>query len=167
MRMSRRPRVLSLAVAGVLAMGLAASAPPIRAQGAAGPVLLAVELQPEDPTPGGQFVWIGNPSASSLDLSCWRLRSQSRTMVIAPGVLVPAGAVIKLTPDRAWLGKTDRVQLFGPGNALVDQTPELRDEQFDDQVWFRTPAGEWTFGRTRLDRKALDGHLISETLSGC
>lgn len=131
--------------------------------------LLAVELQPEDPMPGGQFVWVLNPSQEELDLSCWVLRSQKAgaSMTIPPGLRLPPGQVARLLPDAAWVGASDRVQLLDPEGQLVDETPELRDDGFDDQFWFRDPGGEWRFGRTSLPRKPLSGHLSSGSVSGC
>ena len=76
-----------LAILVVPASFVSSSALCAKARATDGPMLLAVELQPEDPMPGGQFVWILNPSKEELDLSCWVLRSEKA------GVLMIASPV--------------------------------------------------------------------------
>lgn len=134
-----------------------------------GPALLAAELQPEDPSPGGQFVWILNRSARTADLSCWAVRSAATrtTLVIEPGLRVPAGAVANLTPPKAWLRSVDRLQLLDRTRHVVDETPKLRDSAYDDRVWFRGLGGDWRFGRTRVSQKVIAGHLADGKPSRC
>ena len=158
-----------LAILVVPASFVSSSALCAKARSADGPMLLAVELQPEDPMPGGQFVWILNPSTEELDLSCWVLRSEKAgvLMIVKPGLQLPAGGVAHLVPEEAWVRASERIRLLDPQQRVVDETPELTDDRFDDQFWFRDPGGQWQFGRTSLPRKPVSGHLSSGAVSGC
>ena len=158
-----------LAILVVPASFVSSSALCAKARATDGPTLLAVELQPEDPMPGGQFVWILNPSTEELDLSCWVLRSEKAgvLMIVKPGLQLPAGGVAHLVPGEAWVAATEQIRLLDPQQRVVDETPELTDDRFDDQFWFRDPGGQWQFGRTSLPRKPVSGHLSSGAVSGC
>lgn len=147
--------------AAVLAMGAVAARVP------AGPRLVAVELQPEDPSPGGQFVAVANTTRARIDIGCWRLRSTSATMTVRPPLVLLPGKVALLSPDRAWLGRVDRVRLLDKRGRQRDATPELADRAADDQIWFRTGAAPWKFGRTSLGKGVVAGRLLQRLPSRC
>lgn len=119
--------------------------------------------------PGGQVVWILNTSSEPVDLGCWKLSSLAagKSMIVEPGLRLPSGAIALLTPSEAWLDISDQVRLLDPGDVLVDQTPELRDEEIDDRVWFRSATGDWQFGRTEISREVVHGQMTSKPPSGC
>ncbi len=130
--------------------------------------LLGVELQSEDPIPGGQLAWLRNNSASVLQLGCWLLRSASgKTMYIPVGLRLPAGTSAQLTPDSAWLASVDSVSLMDGSGRLVDQTPQLTDNAHDDQIWYRAASGAWTFGRPPHWEGAINGRMVRQKPSGC
>jgi hypothetical protein len=133
------------------------------------PVLIVVELQTESPTPGGQTVWVLNRSEADLTLGCWALHSEATglTLTVEPNLQVPAGAAVRLISEEAWLGVTDQIQLLDFSRNVIDQTPELRDDVFDDQLWYRTTSGEWKFGRTQLAMRVVQGHISTQKPSGC
>jgi hypothetical protein len=133
------------------------------------PFLMIVELQPESPMVGGQTVWVFNPSNAGVDLGCWALRSalSGNTVVVEPKLNVPAGTAAMLIPAESWLGVRDQIQLLDRSRRIVDQTPELRDELFDDQLWFRNASGQWTFGKTQIDASVIQGHVSTTAPPGC
>jgi hypothetical protein len=133
----------------------------------AGPQLIAVELQPEDPSVGGQFAVVANRTAVTLNLGCWRLRSSLATMTIAPPLRLRPGAVALLSPDRDWLRAVDHVQLVDPVGRRRTVTPELADRASDDRVWFRGATGSWHFGRTSFGKGVAAGQLLARASSRC
>jgi len=130
---------------------------------------VAVELLPEDPSPGGQLVWVGNPGTAPFDLRCWMVGSgrTGQTAIVGAETVVPSGGVARLIPPRGLLDATDLVQLFAPDGSLIDETPELVDDAYDDQIWYRTPGDEWRFGRTEFAGEVIDGVLSEEPPDGC
>jgi len=156
-----------LAAVGVLALGCSTGS---FAGGATTTVeLAAVELAPEDPMPGGQFARIRNSGDEVAAIGCWRLRSRATglTMYVKLGVRLPAGRVAHLAGARAWLKSADRVTLLDATGRVVDRTPRLSDTAFDDRLWFRSPSGEWRFGRTTSNRKAIAVQLVGARPQGC
>ena len=153
--------LVGLAVVGaaVLAAGAFASQP------RTGPRIIAVELQNGDPSPGGQFVAVANRSRSTVNLGCWRLRSSSVTLTVAPPLRLRPGKVALLSPERAWLKSVDRVRLVGLKGRVRDATPRLADHAYDDRIWFKQGA-EWRFGRKVLGRGVLAGRLLA-TVHSC
>jgi hypothetical protein len=135
------------------------------AQPRAGPRIIAVELQNGDPSPGGQFVAVANRTRSTVNLGCWRLRSSSVTLTVAPPLRLRPGKVALLSPERAWLKAVDRVRLIGPKGRLRDTTPRLADRAYDDRIWFKQGT-EWRFGRKVLGRGVLAGRLLA-TVHSC
>ena len=135
------------------------------AQLRAGPRIIAVELQNGDPSPGGQFVAVANRTRSTVNLGCWRLRSSSVTLTVAPPLRLRPGKVALLSPERAWLRAVDRVRLIGPKGRLRDTTPRLADRAYDDRIWFKQGT-EWRFGRKVLGRGVLAGRLLA-TVHSC
>ena len=134
---------------------------------AATPYLLGLELEPEDPQPGGQRAWIRNVSGSAVQFGCWTLTSASGgTMYVTAGLRVPAGGIALLTPDVSWLRQVDSVRFLDGGGRLVDETPQLIDNAHDDQIWYRT-SGQWTFGRPPIWEGAINGRIVQRKPSGC
>jgi len=131
--------------------------------------LLAVELQPESPTLGGQVVLVMNPADKEINLGCWKLHSNTTnlTLTVEPDLRVPANTAIMVVPEAAWLGVTDQIQLLNQSGTVVDQTPELRDNTLDDQLWFRNATGAWSFGRIQFNINVIQGHLLTQQPSGC
>jgi hypothetical protein len=109
------------------------------------PVLVAVELEAEDPMSGGQFVLVRNPSGTTIDLDCWGVRpdASEAPMVVPQSLPLRSGATARLFVPLVDAG---RVQLVDPGGLVVDGTPRISDTAHDDRIWFRT-AGGWRFGR--------------------
>lgn len=149
----------AVVVAAVLATGA------FGAQQRTGPRIVAVELQNGDPSPGGQFVAVANRTRSTVDLGCWRLRSSSVTLTVAPPLRLRPGKVALLTPERAWLKAVDRVRLIGRKGRVRDSTPRLTDHAYDDRIWFKRGA-EWRFGRKILGKGVLTGRLLA-TVHSC
>ncbi len=150
---------LAVVVAAALATGA------LGAQQRTGPRIVAVELQNGDPSPGGQFVAVANRTRSTVNLGCWRLRSSSVTLTVAPPLRLRPGKVALLTPERAWLKAVDRVRLIGPKGHQRDATPRLADHAFDDRIWFKQGT-RWRFGRTVLGRRVTAGRLLA-TVHSC
>ena len=125
-------------------------------------VIAAVEIQFEDPSPGGQSVWLANRGTTDQDISCWRINASSGvTAVISSGTrLAPGRALRFATPDRM-LRSPDVVTLMDLTGRVVARTPELRDSAGDDQLWYVLPGEPWRFGRARLPEVASDGRLVS------
>jgi hypothetical protein len=144
--------------AAVLATGAFCSQP------RAGPRIIAVELQTDDPSPGGQFVAVANRTRSTINLGCWRLRSSSVTLTVAPPLRLRPGKVTLLSPERAWLKTVDRVRLVDPKGRRRDTTPRLADHAFDDRIWFKQGT-EWRFGRKVLGRGVVAGRLLASVHS--
>jgi hypothetical protein len=120
------------------------------AQTRPGPRIIAVELQTDDPSPGGQFVAVANRTRSTVNLGCWRLRSSAVTLTVAPPLRLRPGKVALLSPERAWLKVVDRVRLVGPKG--------------DDRIWFKQGT-EWRFGRKALGRGVIAGRLLASVPS--
>jgi hypothetical protein len=134
------------------------------AQPRAGPRIIAVELQTDDPSPGGQFVAVANRTRSTVNLGCWRLRSSSVTLTVAPPLRLRPGKVALLSPERAWLKAVDRVRLVDPKGRQRDTTPRLADHAYDDRIWFKQGT-EWRFGRKVLGRGVVAGRLLASVHS--
>lgn len=163
--LSRIPALL--AATGAFALGCSAGS---LAGGSASAVkLTAVELAPEDPLPGGQFVRVRNSGEKAAAIGCWRLRSRATglTLYVEYGARLPAGRVAQLSGARAWLKAADRVTLLDAAGRVVARTPSLSDMAFDDRLWFRTAAGEWRFGRTTSNRKAIAVQLLGARPAAC
>ena len=142
----------------VVAAALASAA--FGAQQRTGPRIIAVELQNGDPSPGGQFVAVANRTRSTVNLGCWRLRSSSVTLTVAPPLRLRPGKVALLTPERAWLKAVDRVRLIGLKGRQRDTTPRLTDRAYDDRIWFKQGT-RWRFGRKVLGRRVVAGRLLA------
>jgi hypothetical protein len=147
---------ITVAAAAVALLGMPAFG---GAAVAGGPQLVAVEIAPEDPSPGGQFAIVVNRGDTTIDLGCWRLRSSTGRLVVAPPLRLAPGAAALLTARRAWLSPVDRVRLHDAGGRLRSATPQLADRESDDRVWYRTVAGTWQFGRTSFGKGVAAGHL--------
>ena len=132
------------------------------------PFVSALELAPEDPSPGGQFVWLYNPSAKTLNLGCYRLRSNRETVVIKPNTLVPPQSTVTFAPPQAWLRSTDRVELVNRAGKVVSRTPLLHDEAGDGRFWFKRPATEWRFGTARTyGEEVVKGKIATAAIESC
>jgi hypothetical protein len=131
--------------------------------------LAALELEPEDPSPGGQFARVRNLTSRELDLGCWSLGSAAthRRMFVELHLRIPARGLAQLTPTRAWLAPTDRVTLRNRAGRVVERTPRLRDTAVDDRVWFRKPGRRWRFGRSPAETKPVAGDLVPNRPRGC
>ena len=163
--------LLSRAGSGPSTTGAASSSPSPTATPSpsptATPYLLGLELEPEDPQPGGQRAWIRNVSGAAAQFGCWALTSASGgTMFVTAGLRVPAGGIALLTPDVSWLKQVDSVSLRDGSGRVVDQTPELTDNAHDDQIWYRA-SGQWTFGRPPIWEGAINGRIVQRKPSGC
>jgi hypothetical protein len=132
--------------------------------------ITAVELWPEDPSPGGQYVVLENSTEREVDVGCWVVRSTAKgksANVVASRPLA-ARAAIRLFPDRVLFGPADVVLLVDRQGREVDRTPEIVDHAGDDQLWFADRnGGTWRFGRQlRLPSQVADGRLVTES-GGC
>ena len=138
------------------------------AQPAGGNVLiLAVELQFEDPGPGGQAVWITNRAKAEVDVSCWVLGVASgMKATIAPGTHILPDRVVRLATPTGLLRSSDTVTLFDRSGREVDRTPQLTDTAVDDRFWFRE-GDSWRFGRTVYAGRVSDGRITTIAPSGC
>lgn len=126
-------------------------------------VIAAVELQFEDPSPGGQSVYVVNRGTTDQDISCWRIAAASsgRTSSIKDGTrLLPARGLRFATPARM-LGSPDTVTLLDRSGQVIARTPQLQDTAGDDQLWFLLPGEAWRFGRARLPETISDGQLVT------
>lgn len=151
----------------VLALGVAywacsgnASAPE---EQSAATVIAAVELQFEDPSPGGQSVWLANRGTSEQDISCWGIRADSSgvTMFVAGGTRIAPGRALRFATPVRMLASPEVVVLLDRTGRVVARTPELKDSASDDQLWYLLPGESWQFGRSRLKETATDGRLVS------
>jgi hypothetical protein len=119
---------------------------------------LGVELQPEDPMPGGQVLWIENVSMETVQLHCWSIRSlpaDARWIIGEMGELAP-DSIARLTIIDGALSQTEELQLVDPQGRLAHQTPKLSDTAYDDQIWFLSPEGDWQYGRTLFSEDLID-----------
>jgi hypothetical protein len=130
--------------------------------------LVGVELDPIDPSPGGQFVWVLNRGSAAMALGCYRVRSAATrtTFVVYPHTSVPPHAIAVLAPRTSWLRSSDRVQLLDPRGRLIDETPRLRDRSRDDRFWVRTGRG-WRFGRGRAPSETLVLGRTGDRVAAC
>jgi hypothetical protein len=126
-------------------------------------VIAAVELQFEDPMPGGQAVWVVNRALVDQDVSCWTLVAASKTLhaQIASGTFLPQGRGLRLATPSGMLGSRDTITLLDRSGREVSRTPELADSSGDDQYWYLLPGEAWRFGRARLPETISDGRLVS------
>jgi hypothetical protein len=132
------------------------------------PVISALELAPEDPSPGGQFVWLYNPSAKTINLGCYRLRSSRGAVVIRPNTLVPPQSTVTFAPPQAWLRANDQVELVNRSGKVVNRTPMLRDDAGDGRFWFKRPAAEWRFGTARTyGEGVVRGKVATAAVESC
>jgi hypothetical protein len=168
------PRSHFVSAVALAALTSCGATPPGPSDAQAPPALgmIGVELQAEDPMPGGQFVWIMNGSERAVDLGCSTLRSKStgNVVTIESGFRVPAGAVGTLTPEGSWLSAVDQIELVDSSGRAIDQTPELRDAEHDDRIWYRaSPTETWQFGRSGAPRgrPVVRGHISRTTPAGC
>lgn len=126
-------------------------------------VIAAVELQFEDPSPGGQSVYLANRGTAEQAISCWRITAASSgaTAYVKDGTrLLPGRALRFATPTRM-LGSPETVTLSDRGGQVVARTPQLSDTAGDDQFWYLLPGESWRFGRIRLPENVTDGQLVS------
>lgn len=126
-------------------------------------VIAAVELQFEDPSPGGQAVWLANRGASEQDISCWGIRANSSgvTMFVNSGTRLAPGRALRFATPVRMLASPDIVTLVNRSGQVAARTPELKDSASDDQLWYLMPGESWVFGRNRLPEKATDGRLVA------
>jgi hypothetical protein len=123
----------------------------------------AVELAPEDPSPGGQYVLLVNGRDKTVDVACWAVRStgSSRSARIVSAKPLAPGAGLRLIPDAALFQSSDTLVLLDRQGRVVDRTPRLSDRAGDDQVWFRASGGTWSLGRAfTLPDQVVDGRLL-------
>lgn len=144
--------------------GTSTSAPgvtPVREPRVGGLRIAAVELQFEDPSPGGQSVWLANPSGAEVDASCWELASAAtgERATVERGAKVMAGATLHLTAPAGLLASTDTITLRDPSGREVDRTGELTDTAFDDRLWLRGEGGVWRFDRFSPSGPVLEGRI--------
>jgi hypothetical protein len=124
--------------------------------------LAAVELRAEDPSVGGQYVVVINPTDSSVDVTCWVVHSAStglsaRVIDASP---LSSGASLRLVPDTHVFNSPDTITLLDSAGHEIDRTPQLVDQASDDQAWYRDATGAWTFGRqTNAPVDVGDGRL--------
>jgi len=125
-------------------------------------VVAAVELQFEDPSPGGQSVWLANRGASEQDISCWSIRANSSgvTMFVSAGTRLAPGRAFRFATPVRMLASPEIVTLLNRAGQVVAITPELKDSASDDQLWYLMPGQSWVFGRSRLPETAVDGRLV-------
>ena len=126
-------------------------------------VISAVELQFEDPSPGGQSVWLANRGTIEQDISCWGISADSsrRVMLVSAGTRLGPGRALRFVTPARMLSSPEIVTLADRAGRVVTRTPELRDSASDDQLWYVMPGGSWVFGRSRLPEAASDGRLVS------
>jgi hypothetical protein len=137
--------------------------------GASAVRLTAVELQPEDPYPGGQLVVLVNDGDRMVDLACWTVRSEStgRTARILTQKPLAPGAHMRLIPESVVFDSVDTLSLLDPRGQLADRTPKLTDRARDDQLWFRHDSA-WTFGKGfRLTGQVFDARLVVAAPDSC
>ena len=125
-------------------------------------VIAAVELQFEDPSPGGQSVWIANRGMREQDISCWSIRANSSgaTMFVSSGTRLAPGRAFRFATPVRMLASPEIVTLADRAGQVVARTPELKDSASDDQLWYLMPGQSWVFGRSRLPETAVDGRLV-------
>lgn len=125
-------------------------------------VIAAVELQFEDPSPGGQSVWLANRGTSEQDISCWAIRANSSgvSMFINPATRLAPGRALRFATPVRMLASPEIVTLIDRAGQVVARTPELKDSASDDQLWYLMPGQSWVFGRNRVPEKATDGRLV-------
>jgi hypothetical protein len=165
----QRPPVISgrrFVSSSAIALGLAlcacggnASAPQDESSAV---VIAAVELQFEDPSPGGQSVWLANRGTSEQDISCWGIRANSSgvTMFVNTGTRLAVGRALRFATAVRMLASPEIVTLTDRTGQVVARTPELKDSASDDQLWYLMPGQSWVFGRSRLPEAATDGRLV-------
>lgn len=134
----------------------------VPASGAASSVEITwVELGPEDPAPGGQFVVLRNTGSRPVDLGCWHLSGARRGSGGFIGdVRVAPRSLVRLSTTATLFRSPDQLLLQDPAGRVVDRTPDLVDNSGDDRLWIRT-ANAWTFGRTSYDGPVTNGDLGS------
>ena len=130
--------------------------------------IIAVELQFEDPSPGGQAVWIANGGTTDADLSCMVIRSLASGVkaTIGAGTPLAGGRVLRVATPTGMLRTVDTVTLTDRSGHELDRTPQLTDQAVDDRFWFRDD-GTWRFGRTVYAGRVSDGRLTTATPPGC
>lgn len=141
------------------------AAPPAPSS-AAGPVRIdAVELLPEDPSPGGQLVVLRNDGDRAVPVDCWTVRTAAgKTAHIRADKAIEPGTMLRLFPESRLFDSTDSVSLLDGGGGVVDRTPELSDTTGDDQLWFRAASGVWRFGRDYAPAGTTDdARLVTDT----
>lgn len=130
---------------------------------------LGIELQPEDPMPGGQYLLLLNPTSSEIELRCWSIRSaaSSSSWVIMGDVRLAPDTIARVTIiDGAWQA-ADQLQLLDSAGQLVDESPALEDAAYDDQIWFVDPDGSWQFGRTIFAQLMINLSASQSEVGGC
>ena len=159
--------VFSIALA-IAVLGCGATTPDVQ-NGVPSPtkplevVIAAVELQFEDPSPGGQSVWIANRGTAEQDISCLAITAASsgRTAVVRSDTHLAPGRALRFATPARMLGSPETITLADRAGQVIDRTPQLTDSAGDDQLWFVLPGAPWRFGRTRLPEIASDGQLVS------
>ena len=119
--------------------------------------IVAVELSPEDPMPGGTFAILGNTGSEPVSVDCWRIETAGgRTLTVSAPRPIPAGGGLRLLFDRGDVDDPDRLELLDAQGNVIDRTPLLRDGQADDRLL--SPAGgAWQLGRPSLPTDLTDG----------
>lgn len=155
-------RSTTTAVAGPTGASAPASGPTSAPESRGGSLrIVAVELQFEDPSPGGQGVWLLNSSRVAVDASCWELVSVAtgEHAAVARGTEVGAGATLRLATPTGLLASTDTITLRDASGREVDRTSELTDATFDDRLWVRGAGAAWLFGRFSPPGPVVEGRM--------
>jgi hypothetical protein len=126
-------------------------------------VIAAIELQFEDPSPGGQSVWLANRGTNEQDVSCWGIKAASSGVIalVSNGTRLAPGRALRFATPARMLASPEVVTLVDRTGRVVDRAPELSDSAGDDQLWYLLPGESWRFGRARLPEIASDGRLVS------
>jgi endonuclease YncB( thermonuclease family) len=129
-------------------------------------VINEVELNPvgnDNYSSVNEWIELYNPTDISMDISGSKISTthggETHTFAILQGTVLNAKSYYVFERGSQWLDNNDEsVILRNNADTIVDETPELSDEENDSRSWQRRPDGEdnWVF---RSSTKAMSNGM--------
>ncbi|MFQ5941385.1 MAG: lamin tail domain-containing protein [Nitrososphaerales archaeon] len=106
-----------------------------------------IELNPEGPVSGNQWIELYNPGDVLLDLTGFLIKGTQlgRTIQVSQGLVIePNGYIVITFQSRVLSERAESLVLLTSDSVELNRTPILSDEADDDRTWQRFPNGVHT-----------------------
>jgi len=111
-----------------------------------------VEANPAGSDSGNEWVELYNPTASSVDITGWKITANGNEHII--GSSIPAEGYYVADLTGLFIDNVNEIVILKDGSdTIVDTTPSHSDEDNDDNSWQRVPDGNdnWVFKTSTQD----------------